>query len=130
MIEQTEMVVTKWEYTQPSRELLENEKILSAIEFDVMRKRNSEKKGIACRFTCTYTAGPQTILTFVGEDSYVIDLQDVVDKEELMRMVHNSYSKFSEKFEFKRLGTILSNHSLMPLNEKLIDTDTILPLLV
>lgn len=129
MIEQTELVVTEWTYNPPLNPNKEKEKFTSTIEFDVMRKRVSTKKGIACRFSCTVTISEEKILTYVGEDSYVIDLDDIIDRNELERMIENSYSKFNEKFEFKKLGTILHSNTLKPLDTSLIDYDALLPLL-
>jgi|ERR1035437_4158304 hypothetical protein len=130
MIEQTELVVTEWKYNPPANPPEEGTTITKFIDFDVMRKRVSTKKGIACRFSCRFDAGNETILYYVGEDSYVIDLQDYIDLQELQTMIRNSYSKFTDKFEFNKLSTVLNNISLPPLDESLIDFDSILPLLV
>ena len=129
MIEQTELVVTEWIYNPPANPSNDVEKITSTIEFDVMRKRVSTKKGIACKFSCSFSIDNETILSYVGEDSYVIDLDDIIDRSELLRMIENSYSKFNDKFEFKKLGTIFHSNSLKPLNASLIDIDALLPLL-
>ena len=130
MIEQTELVITKWKYHPPVN-LIEDdpEKLFSSISFDVMKKRASTKKGIACRFTVRFQFENETILEYVGEDSYVIDLQDIIDKSELQRMIRNSYSKFNEKFEFKKFGTVLRDKSLLPFDESKYDLDPILALL-
>jgi hypothetical protein len=66
----------------------------------------------------------------VGEDSYVIDFTDVIDKNELLTMIRNSFSKFKEKFDLRKSGTILRDRTLAPLDESNIDLDTILPLLI
>jgi hypothetical protein len=130
MIEQTELVVTKWQYQPPVNSIEdEPEKLLSSISFDVMKKRAATKKGIACRFTVRFEFENKTILEYAGEDSYVIDLQDIIDKSELQRMIRNSYSKFMEKFEFKKFGTILRDKSLLPFDETKYDLDPILELL-
>ena len=130
MIEQTELIVTKWLYYPPPKSIAEEpEKLSSSISFDVMKKRTSTKKGIACRFTIRFAFENETILEYVGEDSYVIDLQDVIDKYELQRMVRNSYSKFNQKFEFKKLGTVLRDKSLLPFDETKYDLDPVLLLL-
>ena len=130
MIEQTELVVTKWQYQPPVNSIEdEPEKLLSSISFDVMKKRAATKKGIACRFTVRFEFENKTILEYAGEDSYVIDLQDIIDKSELQRMIRNSYSKFMEKFEFKKFGTILRDKSLLPFDETKYDLDPILDLL-
>ena len=130
MIEQTELVITKWQY-HPPVDSIENdpEKLFSSISFDVMKKRASTKKGIACRFTVRFEFENKTILEYVAEDSYVIDLQDIIDKSELQRMIRNSYSKFNEKFEFKKFGTVLRDKSLLPFDESKYDLDPILALL-
>ncbi|MGN6800435.1 MAG: hypothetical protein ACTHJN_00935, partial [Ginsengibacter sp.] len=72
----------------------------------------------------------ETILTYVGENSYVIDLQDKIDKNELLRMLRNAYTKFDEKFQLRKVGTVLKDASLTPLDEQSINIDVILPLLV
>ena len=130
MIEQTELIVTKWQYHPPVNPIeKEPEKLFSFISLDVMKKSAPTKKGIACRFTIRFVFENDTILEYVGEDSYVIDLQDIIDKNELQRMIRNSYSKFKEKFEFKKLATVLSNKSLLPFNETKYDLDPVLHLL-
>jgi hypothetical protein len=130
MIEQTELIVTKWQYHPPSNSIEEApEKLLSSISFDVMKKRVATKKGIACRFTIRFVFENETILEYVGEDSYVIDLQDIIDKSELQRMIRNSYSKFNAKFEFKKLATVLRDKSLLPFDETKYDLEPVLLLL-
>ena len=130
MIEQTELIVTKWQYHPPVNSIEEDpEKLLSSISFDVMKKRATTKKGIACRFTVRFEFENKTILEYAGEDSYVIDLQDIIDKSELQRMIRNSYSKFNDKFEFKKFGTVLRNKSLLPFDETKYDLDPVLALL-
>lgn len=129
MIEQTELVVTEWHYHPPVNSIGTGEKLLSSITLDVMKKRAADKKGIACRFSCRFTLENETILEYVAEDSYVIDLADVIDKHELLKMIMNTYSKFKEKFELRKFGTALQDKTLKPLNENQIDLDPILPLL-
>ena len=130
MIEQTELVITKWQYQPPVNSIEdEPEKLLSSISFDVMKKRAATKKGIACRFTVRFEFENKTILEYAGEDSYVIDLQDIIDKSELQRMIRNSYSKFMEKLEFKKFGTILRDKSLLPFDETKHDLNPVLELL-
>jgi len=130
MIEQTELIVTKWLYHPPLNPIADKpEKLSSYVSFDVMKKKASTKKGIACRFTIRFVFENEMILEYIGEDSYVIDLQDVIDKNELQRMIRNSYSKFNEQFEFKKLGTVLRDKSLLPFDETKYDLDPVLLLL-
>jgi len=130
MIEQTELVISKWEYYPPANSIEgKPEKLSSSVGLDVMKKRAKTKKGIACRFTCQFVFENETILEYVAEDSYVIDLQDVINKNELQRMIRNSYSKFKEKFEFKKLGTVLRDKSLLPFDETKYDLEPVLLLL-
>ena len=129
MIEQTELVVTKWQYQPPVNDIEDTEKLTAYITLDVMKKRTATKKGIACRFTCEYIFDQQTVLEYMAEDSYVIDLADEVDREELQTMIKNTYTKFKEKFDFKKLGTVLQNTSLVPFNEKTYDLEPVLLLI-
>ena len=129
MIEQTELVITEWIYRPPKDRETGGEKIITYLDFDVMKKRVSTKKGIACRFTCHFVMGQEMILSYIAEDSYVIDIEDVIDRNELFTMIRNSYSKFNEKFEFKKLDTILHSNFMIPLDESKIDVDALLPLL-
>lgn len=130
MIEQTELIVSKWLYHPPVKSIEEGgEKLSSFISLDVMKKKAATKKGIACRFTVTFVFENETILEYSGEDSYVIDLQDLIDKNELQTMIRNSYSKFKEKFDLRKLGTILSNKSLLPFDETRYDLGPVLLLL-
>jgi hypothetical protein len=128
MIEQTELVVDEWHYHLPFT-YIDTKKISEFISLDVMKKRAATKKGIACRFSCRFVLENETILKYVAADSYVIDLEDVIDKHELLIMIRNSYSKFKEKFDMRKLGTILQDTSLRALDETNIDLDAILPLL-
>lgn len=130
MIEQTELVVTKWMYLPPANPIEEEDKKLSSfITLEVMKKRAPTKKGIACRFTVEFIFENITVLEYAGEDSYVIDLPDVIDKNELRTMIRNSYSKFKEKFELRKLGTVLQNKTLLPFDETKYDLDPVLLLL-
>ncbi len=130
MIEQTELVIRTWKYHPPvnSKEE-ERKKISGTITLEVMRKRAGTKKGIACRFTTEFVIENEMILEYTTEDSYVIDLQDIIDKNELHTMLRNSYSKCKEKFDFKKLDTILWNESFPPFDEKKYDLDPALVLL-
>lgn len=128
MIEQTEMIVTKWYFN-----LLNISNNLSHITnsttIDVMPKRNAIKKGIACRLSCQFVNEVGLILDYVAEHSYVIDFDDVIDKNELLKMFRNSFTGFEEKFDLRKLGTILQNEKLRTLDETVIDLDSIIPLL-
>ena len=128
MIEQTPLIVTEWHYHEPDSRG-EEVNIFNTVSLDVMKKRAGIKKGIACRFTCLFKTETQTILEYVGEDSYVIDLEDKIDRNELLTMIRNSWSKFKEKFELRKFGTVLQKKSLIALDENSIDADAILPLL-
>jgi len=66
------------------------------------------------------------ILEYVGEDSYVIDLQDVIDKNELYNIIKNSFSKFKDKFDLRKLGTVLQYKTLAAIDEKRYDLDPVL----
>ena len=130
MIEQTDLKVTKWIYKPPSKPIEEvEENLASSISFDVMKKRATDKKGIACRFTCQFIFEKELILEYVGEDSYVIDLQDVIDKNELYNMIKNSFSKFKDKFDLRKLSTVLQYKTLAAIDEKKYDLDPVLLLL-
>ncbi len=128
MIEQTELIVKEWIYIPPIN-FSDSDEITSNISLEVMKKSAQTKKGIACKFSCKFLNGNDTILLYVGEDSYVIDPDDAIDKNEILNMIRNSYSKFTEKFEFRKLGTILQNKTLLPLDEKKININAILLLL-
>ena len=128
MIEQTDLIVTDWNYMPPDSPA-SLEKVSSYITLDIMRKSASGKKGLACRFSCRFVNETDTILIYVGEDSYVIDLEDIVEKEEILKMIRNSYSKFKEKFDFRKLGTILNENNLRPLDESHIELEVIYQLL-
>ena len=114
MIEQTEIIVSEWNYHPPALTMEGGEKIISHTTLEVMKKRAATKKGIACRFSASFVIGNETILMYVAEDSYVIDLADKIDSNELRTMIRNSFSKFNEKFELRKLSTVLHNKSLSP----------------
>jgi len=129
MIEQTDLIVSKWNYQPPLNSIGNGEKLSSSISLDVMKKRTATKKGIACRFTCEFVFEQQIILQYVASDSYVIDLPDLIDKAELQTMIRNSYNKFKEKFDFRKLGTVLQDKTLVAFDEKMYDLDPVLALL-
>ncbi|MEO6540586.1 MAG: hypothetical protein ABIN74_06345 [Ferruginibacter sp.] len=128
MIEQTDLIVSKWEYHPPLNSIPE-EKLTNRISLEVMKKRTATKKGIACRFTCEFVFEENMILEYVAADSYVIDLADLIDKNELHTMIRNSYTKFNEKFDFRKLGTVLQDRSLVPFDEKMYELEPVLLLL-
>ncbi len=130
MIEQTELIVTEWHYYPPERVIDETALIHEVTSLDVQKKRASTKKGIACRFRCRFTFENKIILNYVGEDSYVIDFEEVIDQHELLTMIRNSFSKFKDKFDLRKLGTVLQHRSLKPLSESMINIEAILPMLV
>lgn len=130
MIEQTELVVSKWEYKPPVNSIEDaGDKLTSYISLDVMKKRTSEKKGIACRFSCEFIYEQEAILEYMGEDSYVIDLSDVIDMPELHNMIRNSFAKFKEKFDLRKLGTVLQDKTLVEFDVARYDLDPVLALL-
>jgi hypothetical protein len=129
MIEQTDLIVSKWNYQPPLNAIGDGEHLTSSISLDVMKKRTATKKGIACRFSCEFVFEQQTILEYVASDSYVIDLPDLIDKTELQTMIRNSYNKFKEKFDFRKLGTVLQDKTLVAFDEKMYDIDPVLLLL-
>ena len=129
MIEQTELMVTQWYYTPPAEALDPREIVSNFTTLEVMKKRASNKKGIACRYSCRFVYKNHTILEYVGENSYVIDLSDTIDENELLRMLRNAYTKFDEKFQLRKIGTVLKEASLTPLDESSINLEAILPLL-
>ncbi|MEO6844165.1 MAG: hypothetical protein ABI184_03270, partial [Ginsengibacter sp.] len=112
------------------RAIDEKEFIEEKTFLDVQKKRASTKKGIAFRFSCRFTFENKLILNYVGEDSYVIDFDEVIDEHELLTMVRNSFSKFKDKFDLRKLATVLQNRSLRPLDESMINIASMLPLLV
>ena len=130
MIEQTELIVTEWHYYPPERVIDEKEFIEEKTFLDVQKKRASTKKGVAFRFRCRFTFENKLILNYVGEDSYVIDFEEVIDEHELLTMIRNSFSKFKDKFDFRKLATVLQDRSLLPLDESMVNIQAILPLLV
>ncbi len=129
MIEQTAMVITKWHYTPTVISAENKETIENTTKLAVMKKRAPTKKGIACRLSCRFTINDITILEFEGEDSYVIDLEDAIDRAELLVMIGNSFTKFKEHFDFRKLGTLVQSSSISPLNETMMDLDPVLFLL-
>ena len=130
MIEQTELVVTGWEYKEPGRPIEHDDVVEHHISLEAMKKRATTKKGVAFRFRAVFIFQNETVLDYTGEDSYVIDFAEIVDKNEVARMISNTFSKFTEKFELRKIGTALHNRSLRTLDESMIAFDEILPLLV
>jgi hypothetical protein len=128
MIEQTDLVVDEWLYIPPST-LDSIDKITSDLTLEVMKKTAPSKKGLACRFTSRFVNGKDLILLYIAQDSYVIDVEDKIDATEIRRMIANSYSKFKEKYEFRKLGTILHSTPLNIFDENNLDISEILPLL-
>ena len=128
MIEQTDLVVDEWIYIPPPT-FDSIDKLTSDLTLEVMKKTAPSKKGLACRFTCRFANGKDQILLYIARDSYVIDLEDKIDATEIRRMIGNSYSKFKEKYEFRKLGTVLHNTPLHAFDVNILDTSEILTLL-
>lgn len=122
------MIVTKWEFnlSNISNNL---QQFTNTTTLYLMQKRNALKKGIACRLSCRFVHDEEPILDYVAEHSYVIDFDEVIDNNELLKMLRNSFAVFEEKFDLRKLGTILQNEYLRPMDETVIDLESILPLL-
>ena len=129
MIEQTELVVTKWQLKEPLNYKEASDELNSFVSFDVMKKTAPTKKGIACRFSCQFIFKDDTVLDYVAENSYVIDIEEVIDKKELHTMIRNTYALFKEKFDLRKLGTMLQNKSLKMVDETKYDLDPVISLL-
>ena len=130
MIEQTELIVNTRLYHAPDTlTVLDETRLSGLISLDVMKKRAPTKKGIACRFTCNFAYDNTPLLEYVGEDSYVIDLYDIIDKNELHTMIRNTYTKFKERFDFRKMSTVLHNIPLQHFDETRYDLDPVLELL-
>lgn len=130
MIEQTELLVSKWEYDPPLNTLEDTpDKLTSYITLDVMKLRAASKKGIACRFTCEFVFEKRTLLEYVAANTYVIDLPDLIDRNELQTMIRNTYSLFKDKFDIRKLGTALQDKTLLPFDESRYDLEPVLALL-
>ncbi|MBK7376773.1 MAG: hypothetical protein IPJ02_14865 [Chitinophagaceae bacterium] len=130
MIEQTELLVSKWEYNPPLNTLEDTpDKLTSYITLDVMKLRAASKKGIACRFTCEFVFEKRTLLEYVAANTYVIDLPDLIDRNELQTMIRNTYSLFKDKFDIRKLGTALQDKTLLPFDESRYDLEPVLALL-
>ncbi len=129
MIEQTELQVSKWDYVLPKDFNPSEGTIREHTKLDVMRKRAATKKGLACKFTSFFTIGNITILEYSAEHSYVIDLDEVIDRSELVSMIKNTHSQFSERFDLRKLGTALQDSSIREFEEDKYDINEILPLL-
>ena len=129
MIEQTPLVVVEWIYLDPG-ELRASDKVTNSTSLEIMKKRAADKKGIACRFTNHFKVNDKIYLNYIAEDSYVIDLKDIVDRKELVTMITNAHSKFEEEFNKRRFTTAFINYSLAPFDANLVNLDAILPLLL
>ena len=84
----------------------------SFVTFEEMKKMAAAKKGIACRCSCRFEFKDVTILDYVSENSYVIDFEELINKQELHTMISNTYTLFKEKFDLRKLGTLLHNKTL------------------
>lgn len=129
MIEQTELLVSKWDYVLPEDFNSSEGTIREHTKLDVMRKRAATKKGLACKFTSFFTVGNVTILEYSAEHSYVIDLDENIDHAELLSMIKNTHSQFVERFDLRKLGTALQDTSIKAFEEDKYDLEEILPLL-
>ena len=129
MIEQTELVVTKWQFQEPLNYKEASDELNSYVSFDIMKKTAPTKKGIACRFSCQFIFKDDTVLDYVAENSYVIDIEEVIDKKELHTMIRNTYALFKEKFDVRKLATMLQNKSLKMVDETKYDLDPVISLL-
>ena len=127
MIEQTDLVVNKWDYKPPANAAAADEHYIEFTFLDVKRKKAATKKGIACRFTCRFSLHNETVLEYVAQDTYVIDFDDEINTQELYSMISNAHSKFAATFDLRKLGTVLQNTSLRPLDQSAMNLEVLLP---
>lgn len=130
MIEQTPLVVIEWIYLNPGEPVGASHEVANSTTLEIKKKRAADKKGIACRFTNQFTVNSKIFLNYIAEDTYVIDLKDVIDRQELTTMITNSYSKFEAEFNKRKFTTAFINHSLAPFDINRVDLDAVLPLLL
>ena len=129
MIEQTPLVVVDWIYLIPGDISKEKDVVANTTSFEVMKKRKDDKKGLACRFSTLVTVNDKIYLNYIAEDSYVIDMADIINKQELVTMISNSYSKFEAEFNKRKFTTAFISYTLGPFYVEKVDFDAILPLL-
>ena len=129
MIEQTPLAVVEWIYLDPGVIDKENDRVANSTSFEVMKRRKGDKKGISCRFSSQVKVNDKIYLNYIAEDSYVIDLADNVDKNELVTMISNSYGKFEAEFNKRKFTTAFISYNLSPFNVHGVDLAAILPLL-
>jgi hypothetical protein len=79
--------------------------------------------------SCRFVNSEEPLLDFVAEHFYFIGFDEIIDKNELLKIFRNSFANFEEKFEFRKLGTILQNEKLRPMDETVIELDSIIQLL-
>ena len=79
MTEQTEMMVTEWQL-HSAADTVDMKGITNYTTLEVMKKRAATKKGIACKLRCRFMNGEEPVLDYTAEHSYVIDLEDTIDK--------------------------------------------------
>ena len=65
----------------------------------------------------------------MAANTYVIDLPDFIDRNELQTMIRNTYSLFKDKFDIRKLGTALQDKTLLPFDESRYDLEPVLALL-
>jgi len=130
VIEQTPLVVSEWIYLNPGTIDKEKDVVANTTSFEVMKKRKGDKKGLACRFGTLVTVNDKIYLNYIAEDSYVIDLADVIDRKELLTMISNSYSKFEAEFNKRKFTTAFISYTLSPFYPDKVDLEAILPLLL
>jgi hypothetical protein len=129
MIEQTPLVVAEWIYLDPGNITEGKDVLANTTSFEVMKKRKGDKKGLVCRFSSLFTVNSKISLNFIAEDSYVIDMADMIDKKELVTMISNSYSKFEAEFDKRKFTTAFISYRLSPFYVDKVDFDAIIPLL-
>jgi len=129
MIEQTPLSVTEWIYLDAGNIDEKKDIVANNTTLAVMKKRKGDKKGIACQFTSLFTVNQKIYLNYIAEDSYVIDLADIVNRQELVTMITNSYSKFEAEFNKRKFTTAFISYTMRPFDVNNVDFDAILPLL-
>jgi hypothetical protein len=129
MIEQTPLVLVEWIYLDPGVVDKEKDRVANSTSFEVMKKRKGNKKGLSCRFSTLVKVNDKIYLNYIAEDSYVIDLTDNVDRNELVTMITNSYGKFEAEFNKRKFTTAFISYTLSPFNVHGVDFGAILPLL-
>lgn len=128
MISSTPLHVIHWDYTPLSRTMM-LEDSYSMTPLKAIGKSNTDKKSIGFRFHHRRFKDNIVMFSYIGEVTYIIDKEDIINSEEMIKMFMSAYYKYRDYFEKRASGTPLQLSPLKLWDESKIDPISLIEIL-